>query len=315
MNKGILSLFVSSVIISGYAFAEETVTITLDLPKTTYGYGVLDMERQKYDTCAIYADGQIKDNNKTAASFKLPAGSHSFKAVCFSPVDGDGNRQTYFGSEVKTQTILNGQENNVFLPLMVVNPKKVTTKITSPYVSPGTWILKFLNGDSKTVILDDNNKFTSYFHDENPPIEIYSSKSIKVGDLVYPKYTYNLMPTIDIGVAESSAPTNISVVLDDGGYIYTVGLIINDRLSDESVVNFTVPNVPQGNYEVRITNEKGEIVFPYGEIVDSTNFKYIYSSVNNVLTLNGTTNFTYSFAGMDLTQKYRIVLLLRNDDI
>lgn len=313
-TKTKITIALATLLLPLSSFAED-VTVTLGLPTSTYGLGVLEAQKTNMDTCSIFVDSVVKASGKSTANFKLKPGTYNFNVNCYSPAE-NGLRQTYFGSEVKSQEILAGQVNTVDIALKVVNPKKVNVTIDSPHVSPGNWKITYLNGDSKQITLDANNSYTDNFWDENPPYSISGTNGIEIGILSFTKYSFNLMPTKTVSVVDSEVATEINATLNDGGYIYneSIGLVINDKIDQNSVANITVKNVKSGLYEVRITDETGNKVFPQGDIISDSGIKYSYSSSSNLIPLAGTVNLSFSFNGMDTTKKYKVFLLLQNNE-
>lgn len=308
-TKTKITIALATLLLPLSSFAED-VTVTLGYPTSTYGLGVLEAQKANMDTCSIFVDSVVKASGKSTASFKLKPGTYNFNVSCYSPAE-NGLRQTYFGSDVKSQKILAGQDNNVDIDLKVADPKKVSVTIDSPHVSPGNWKITYLNGDSKQITLDANDSFTDHFWDENPPYSISATNGIEIGILSFTKYSFNLMPTKTVGVVDSDVATGINATLSDGGYIYneSIGLVINDKIDQNSVANITVKNVLSGNYEVRITDENNVKVYPEGEISSDSNINYTFSSTNNLLTLSGTVTLKINFSGMDTTKKYKLFLL------
>lgn len=310
----LLSTLASAMVMAGNANA-ETVEITLSYPSTTYGYNVLNAQRNNMQTCTVYVDGEPKDSDPEKASLFLLPGTYGFKVICYGP-DQDGYVQTYFGTPVVSHEIKAGIINKIHMPLKTVNPKEVKLTIDSAHISPGlTYKIIYLNGDKVDYTLDSQASLTNWFFDENPPIAIASSEGIEIGYLDYPKYTFSLMPKITTPVIDSPQATDISVTLDDGGYIYNpnIGLVINDRLENSSLT-VNVPNVPDSLYEVRVEDSLGQKVEVTGTIVDETNQTQNITNGVVILQLVGDNTITIDFSGLDSDQQYKLFLIPQSNN-
>lgn len=314
-NKKLISLLVFAAF--NASAADEVINITLDLPSTTYGIGALNKQKENLDTCAIFVDNVVKTNSKTATTFKLKPGTYNFHTECFGPVDQNTKRQKYFASEVVKKQVLAGVVNNVNLPLKVVNPKTVEATIISPHVSPGQWKIGFLNGEIKTITLNDNNTFTGNFHDENPPYKLISSNGIDIGQITFDKYTFNLMPTKNVTLSEYEVDTGINVVLEDGGYIYNpqIGLMINDVVDENSQVNIVVKGVPLYNYNLYVKDASTNQLVHIVGLVKSPQGEFTLNSTNNEVNASDEARIRINESSFQNGRKYKIFLIKVSTDV
>lgn len=304
---------------STFAVAED-VQLELSFPKTTYGLGAWGVETGSIADCEITIDNTKITNAKSGATLSMEVGTHDFSAKCFGS-GGETLRQQYFGSLVKSQDVISGTQNSVTLQMLTANPRTVLTKIDSPEVSPGLqYVVKLLNGETQNVTLDTNSSVSLVVHNDNPPIEIYSTSGVKIGDLTYEKYSFPLFLTKTVGISVSTQPTSVEVRLGDGSnFIYDpdVGLVINDLLDENSKVNITVPNVPNGRYEVRLSDQNGNILAIQGIVTDSSlNTPQTLPTGNNILNLSGNTTIQIDLSNVILENiTPKIYLLPVNSDI
>lgn len=318
MYKKILPLVVATLAFSSYVNAEE-VNITLSLPKSTYGIGALNKQLKSVEKCAIFVDDKVVANSSDlsgeasgAVNFKLKPGVYNFNTQCFSPADGNDNRQKYFQSETISQEIKPGIVNNVKLDLLVVNPKKVTLKVDSVHVNPGDWKIRLLDGEIRNITLNQDNEFVSHFYDENPVYKIYYQDDTELGQVDFEMFTLNLMPKKTVTILDSEQEVSFSVDINYGGEIFdpNVGIEISNPVVPNGTIDISLRGVPQRTYNlyVKNINDINEEIPLSGQIL-MTDYGFSIGGVNIPVNLDG--DFTIKLASDFFVEgkKYKIYLI------
>lgn len=321
VNKYIIPLAITLV---SFSIKAEEVSVTIAIPTSTYGIGAFNKQVDTVDICTVFVNGVPKDNTKISTEgnnvsdirFKLTPGLYDFHTECHGPVDEDNNRQKYFQSEAVQKSIAPGSETNVSMKPLVVNPKRVKVKVESPHVNAGDWKIQLLNGEIRSITLDDNKEFFYNFHDENPVYKFLTLNEVEIGQVVFDKYTLTLMPKKTVSINDAEQDIGISVDINDGGAIFNpeVGLVINDPMNSSSTIELKVYDVPLGNYYLYVKSSSGYVHIT-GTLVDNYNSSLFNGTNNFINQANG--NITIQLNG-DFYQEgntYKIFLIPQSSDL
>lgn len=283
------TLSCAAFLLASFANAQE-VPVVLDLegPFTIHGQQVKQVWKEGLKLCSIHVDG----NQKPIATGidKIPmnveVGDRTFEAKCYGPSQQDGElstRQTLFGSydfvantKQKSQTIYLDRVNTVSLTLVMVQNPTVEMFINSAEIVESTDYTLILRDGSKLPVSLGANKEVMYnWYYDNPPVAM-EKDGIYLGDLVYQRYFFSLMPTIQVTLEATQPDVNMNLEFRQTTALFDEnrGLLIDEFPT--GVQTFNVDSVNSADYQVLIQNKDGSLLDISGTIYTSdTNFGFV----------------------------------------
>ena len=268
----------------------ELVPVVLDLegPFTVHGQQVKQVWTEGLQLCSIHVDG-----NETPAgvgtkqiAMNIETGERTFEARCYGPaqqVGEDSRRNTLFGSYdfdagtvAKSQTIYLDRTNAVNLVLTLAEAPSVTMFINSAEILESTdYTLILRDGTKLPVSLGANKEVTNNWHYDNPPVGI-EKDGFYLGKLVYERYYFSLMPTIQVTLEANDPEVNMNLAFRQTTALFdeSKGLLIDEFPT--GVQTFKVYSVNPASYQVLLQNMDGSLLNVSGTIYTTdANFGFV----------------------------------------
>ncbi len=285
------TLSCAAFLLASFVHAQEaSVVVDLEGPFTVHGQQVKGVWKDNLKTCGVFVDGKEKPLGVglNEIPMNVEVGERTFIARCYGPaiVGSEGNlsdRQKLFESydfvaktKATAQTIYLDRINYVTLTLVMVKNPTVEMFVNSAEIVESSDYTLILRDKSKLqVALGERKQIQLNWHYDNPPIGM-EKDGIYLGKLVYERYFFSLMPTIQVTLEATQPDVNMNLEFRQTTALFdeNKGLLIDEFPTE--VQTFKVDSVNPADYQVLIQNKDGSLLDISGTIyTQDTNFGFV----------------------------------------
>ena len=316
------TLSCAAFLLASFVHAQETsVIVDLEGPFTIHGQQVKGVWKDNLKTCGVFVDGSEKPLGVGLKQIPMnvEVGERTFIARCYGPaiVGSDGSlsdRQKLFESydfvantKATTQEIKLDRINYVTLTMvMVKNPTVEMFVNSAEIVESSDYTLILRDKSTLPVTLGERKQIQLNWYYDNPPIGI-KKDDIYLGSLVYERYFFSLMPTIQVTLEATQPDVNMNLEFRQTTALFdeNKGLLIDEFPT--GVQTFKVYSVSPADYQVLIQDKEGKLLDVSGTIYTSdTNFGFVSG---DIVSLSNDITISIDWSQIDTQGKiFRIIL-------